>query len=343
MKAQALLGLLACWLAAAAPAWPQAVGEKETKGLTDYTESPIKASIAGRVQFPKGFMPAEPVRVRLETHTGGILDQIVAGTDGRFQFNHVACGFYVLAVDVAGYRPVRLPVEHSFIPAEGLVLSLVSGEGSAAQAAAIPPKALREHQRGVESLAKKDEAKSITSFEKAIELCPLFDDAYSDLALVHLQRKDLPAARQVLERALAKNSDNLRALVLLGRTARLQGEYPRAVDVLGRALVHKEASWVARLEMGEALVALNRMEEASLHIARAHELNPGLPSIHQLHYNTLIRRSQYRAALAELDEFLSLFPEHSLALKARQQRAALAQKVASEPSPAVAASANPKN
>lgn len=344
MKLRGLLGFLGCCLAAAAPAAPQAVGQKpDPQGPTNFTESPVKASISGRVQFPGNLMPAEPVRVRLETHTGGLLAQLVAGTDGRFQFNQVVCGFYVLAVDVAAYRSVRLPVEHSFIPAEGLLLSMVASEGSAAPAAAIPPKALREHQRGVESLAKKDEAKSIVSFEKAITLCPFFDDAYSDLALVHLQRKDLVAARQVLDRALTKNPDNLRALVLLGRTARLQGDYARAVEALGRSLAYKEASWVARLEIGEALAALGRFDEASTHIARAHQLNPGLPSIHQLHYNTLIRRSQYRAALAELDEFLSLFPEHSLFVKARQQRAALAQKVASESSTAVAAAANPKN
>ena len=70
--------------------------------------------------------------------------------------------------------------------------------------------------------------------------------------------------------------------------------------------------------------------------ARAHALNPGVPAIHQLHYNLLIRGSHYAAALAELDEFLRLFPAHSLAARARQQRAALAARVGEPASVAVA-------
>jgi len=65
------------------------------------------------------------------------------------------------------------------------------------------------------------------------------------------------------------------------------------------------------------------VEDAYPHLMRAHELNPGAPTVHLNLYNAQILRSDYRAAVAELDEFLKLFPDHPQAEPARRQRRAL--------------------
>jgi Tfp pilus assembly protein PilF len=307
----------------------------EPTGPMDYTESPVKASIAGYVRIAGGAKLEGAAEVRLETTTGLMLYQSTAGKNGNFHFSNIPCGFYVLAVDVAGYQPVRMPLEHSFIPAEGIFLYLQPADGteaaavraSAAAGVEVPDKARKEFVRGMERLARNDPEKSIVHLQKAVEMCPAFDDATTQLALVYLQKKNYAEAQRVLEKATAANDKNARAFALLGRTYREQRMYQKAVLTLTRAIELKESSWMARLELGEAYSGLGQFAQALPHMARAHELNPGIPAIHQRYYNTLVRTNQLRPALAELDEFLKLFPDHALAPRARQQREALAKAV----------------
>lgn len=80
---------------------------------------------------------------------------------------------------------------------------------------------------------------------------------------------------------------------------------------------------MAHLELGKTLLGLEQAEAAYPHIARAHELNPAAASAHILLYNTLILRNHHQAGLAELEEFLRLFPDHPVAAQARQQREGL--------------------
>ncbi|GEM_PF-2083866 len=314
---------------------PPPFQKPEVDGLTNFTESPVKASIAGYVRLPGGGKLEGGAEVRLETTTGLMLYQSRLGKNGNFHFSHVPCGFYVLAVDVAGYKPVRMPLEHSFMPAEGIFLNLEPAEGAEAAAARasadvdanVPEKARREFVKGMEKLGRNDPEKSIVHLQKAVEMCPAFDDASTQLALVYLQKKDYAEAQAVLERATAANDKNARGFALLGRAYREQKMYAQAVAALARAIELKESSWMARLELGEAYSGLGQFEQALPHMARAHELNPGMPAIHQRYYNTLVRTNQLRPALAELDEFLKLFPDHPLAGRARQQREALAKAV----------------
>jgi Flp pilus assembly protein TadD len=312
---------------------------EESRTPSNYTESPVKADIAGRVVAAAGYELPEKILVRLETHTGILLQRLWTGRGGNFQFSHIVCGFYVLAVDLPGYQPIRMAVEHSFIPAEGLRLRLVrseepSGEGGSAGEETLTTlnplrdDAVKEFQKGLAKHADEKFDASIRHFRKAIELDPTLDEAHLQLALVYLQQRKPAEAQSVLEDATLRNPRNARTLALLGRAYRLQSQWDKAAASLSRAVEIKDDFWIAQLELGQALVALGRVDEAFPHVRRAHELNPTEASTHQTYYNTLIRRSDYRAALEELDEFLRLFPRHSLAEKARAQREALSKEVA---------------
>lgn len=331
----AVLALL-CTASAAAQKLP--FPTQEGSAPSDYTESPVKADIAGRVVPAAGFDLPEKVLVRLETHTGIMLQRTWTGRGGNFQFSHIVCGFYVLAVDLRGYHPIRMAVEHSFIPAEGLMLRLMRKEESAegledagpASGEPLNPlrrEAAREFQKGQERFAEEKLEESIRHFRKAIQIDPTLDEAHLQLALVYLRRRDAPGAQSVLEDATLRNPGNPRTLALLGYAHRLQSQWDKAVAALSRSVEINEGYWIAQLELGQALVALGKFAEAYPHIQRAHELNPREASSHHLYYNALIRRGDYRAALDELDEFLRLFPKHPLAEKARVQREALSKEV----------------
>lgn len=296
--------------------------------LVDQTIAPF----AGFVRFPAGDEPPDSVLVRLETSTGTLLDQRWTNRGGRFEFTNVACGSYVIAADVAGYRPVRLAVEQTYYPQEGIVLYMVprEGAGSPAESGAIslaelqiPEVARKEYTKGLEATAAKKPDRAVRHFRKAIELYADYDDAYIQLALVHLSSGAYPEAQQAAKTAIAHNEKNSRAHALLGVAQREQKQPQEAVKALEQSIRLEENSWFSQFELGKTYLEQQELESAYRHLRRAHELNPDKAVVHLNLYNVLILRNEFAAAAAELDDFLALFPQHPQAARARQQRQAL--------------------
>lgn len=308
----------------------------EAKGAVDWTESPIKPEIAGFVRYSQGMGAPSPILVRLETKTGTLLHQTWTGKLGEFSFPEVACGYYVLAIDASGYKPVRMVVEHSFIPAGTLLLYLVPGEkntlspedaSTRERALPIPEPARREYEKGLRGLSEKKAREGVGHFRRAIHLYADYDDAYVQLGWVYLQEGAYPEARQTLENAIRRNDKNAAAHALLGSVERKQNRHREAVQELERSLELEEASWRPHLELGEILVKLGDVDRAYPHAVRAHELHPTLASVHLQLYNTLILGNDFKGAVAELEEFLRLFPTNSLVPRVKEQRAALLVKL----------------
>lgn len=304
---------------------------------TENPVSPVKGPITGIVRFPPGEESGEPILVQLETNTGYLMSQVWTKRSGRFEFFNVACGTYVLAVDVAGYRPIRMTVDHSYEPAEGLVLQLIPDETqttaapggvTSLRALQVPAAARQEFEKGQKAAAEKNPESAIWHFEKAIEIHADYDEAYVQLSLTQLHRGNFAETRRVAEKAVARNDRNARAHALLGVALREEGKLAESAAALTRAAELEESSWFTQLELGRTLLALRRPDDAYTHLLRAHELNPESPAVHLNLYNDLILRSDYRAAVEELDEFLKLFPHHPQAGPARKQRQALSTDLA---------------
>lgn len=314
MKNRSICAFCLAILAAAAVAWAQS-----------------RPVIAGSVRI-RGGNSGQLVLVQLYSQFGGLVSRVTTSSSGRFEFFGVQPGQYDLVVDVTGYKVVRIRVEYAVAPVDGILIDLVpeakSEEPAPGPAVPLrvlqaPPKARQEYDRAVESVNQKKPAEAASHFRKAIELYPDFDEAYLQLGMVHLQQNDAVQAQAAFENVTRLHPQSERGFMLLGRSFRMQKKLEEAAQALERSIQLKEDSWFARMELGETFIALGRIEDAHPHVLRAHELNPAEPLIHQLYYNTLIRRNQHREALAELDEFLKLFPEHALAARARQQREAL--------------------
>src|SRR5258708_32898023 len=62
----------------------------------------------------------------------------------------------------------------------------------------IPPKALRAFQKGVELLAKKDAARSVPQFQRAIAEFANFYDAYYKMGVADLNLSRIADAQQTL-------------------------------------------------------------------------------------------------------------------------------------------------
>lgn len=334
IRAAALLAALG----AAVPLLAQDLPSRrpDGNGPTDWTENPIKPEISGFINYRDSKDAPMSISVRLQSNSGILIRETRTGKLGEFSFPIVACGDYVLAVDASGYRSVRVSVEHSFIPSEPIRIVLIPMEGAASAAAEeaggmqqsnVPEKAHKQYQKGLQELGRRNPGQSIDHFRKATEIYPKYELAYMHLGWVHSQQREFVQAQTALEKALELNASNPVTHALLGNVRRQQNRIPEAVQELERSLRLEEAYWRAHEDLGEILLKAGKVEQAYPHLVRAHQLNLAPAAIHLQLYNALILRDDFAGAAAELDEFLQLYPKHTLAAKVRQQREGLRAKL----------------
>jgi Flp pilus assembly protein TadD len=96
-----------------------------------------------------------------------------------------------------------------------------------------------------------------------------------ELAGELMKSSDLPAARAMLERIVAFDSENGRAHWLLGVTLAQSGDVAKGLEHLRRAVVLEPALGEARYDLGVALLEMGEVREAIVHLQRAAELSPG--------------------------------------------------------------------
>lgn len=291
----------------------------------DYPVSPNKAEIAGYVRLAQDNRGVGSVLVRLETDTGTLVAQTWTSHSGRFEFPGIGCGYYVIAVDVPGYKPIRIPVEHSFESFDQ-VLYLAPGantpppENASSQRQHIPLPAWREYEKAQQALAQKNLASAIEHLRQALRRAPDFEEASFQLSLAYLQQGALEQSQEILEKALRLNPNNARFCTLLGVVLARQQRTDRAVEALKQAVAGDGRAWRAHFELGRILMFEGKFAEAYDHARQAHRLNPRSAMVHLLLYNLFLLRRDFQAALTEAEELLDQFPDAPWTPQIRERR-----------------------
>lgn len=71
-----------------------------------------------------------------------------------------------------------------------------------------------------------------------------------------------------------------------------------------------------------------KFEDAYRHASLAHQLTADVPDVHLVFYNACINSQKYTTALAEIDEYVRLYPNSDVAKKMLVVRKQLSRKVA---------------
>ncbi|HXF06393.1 MAG TPA: tetratricopeptide repeat protein [Blastocatellia bacterium] len=291
----------------------------------DNPVSPNKAEIAGYIRLVQDNRGVSSVLVRLETDTGTLVAQTWTSHSGRFEFPGIGCGYYVIAVDVPGYKPIRIPVEHSFESFDQ-VLYLVPGvneylsEGASSRPPHIPLSARREYEKAQQALAKKNLASGIEHLRQTLRLAPDFEEASFQLSLAYLQQGALEQSREILEKALRLNPSSARFSTLLGIVLARQQRTDLAVKAFKQAIARDDRAWRAHFELGRILMFEGNFDEAYDHARQAHRLNPRSAMVHLLLYNLSLLRRDFQAALTEAEELLDQFPDTPWTPQIRERR-----------------------
>ena len=241
-----------------------------TPGLAQ--EQAGRARIDGQVTDGSG-TPLSGATVSLRTPEGKAGPEVTSDTGGRFTFDRVAAGAWVLEVTAPDHRAgrvgVHLPHESSWL---GPVDVRLSREGSEprteAPAASVTPEspagAAEEPERGTLTVAPAPAGDlEVSASYSAVQLA--LASGRSDLA------------RELAATVPSTDAGSADLFFQIGREFLLAGETTLAVAFFGRALEQETEHVQARYERALGLLALGRLGEARKDLEAVCQLQPDGP------------------------------------------------------------------
>jgi len=300
---------------------------------------PQECSISGRVLYGNNFQAAENISVHLEQR-GIVRDRTYTMGMGRFEFRGLTKDYYTIVASADGFRPTQHEVDLTYfcqnrnttIMLEPETVVTVQGPTAPAVSARellVPDDARKAYEKGVRELHGKGRPeKSLEHLRKAIELHRDYDEAYVQLAWAHLQLEKPAEAKEVLETAISVYPDNARAHVLQGLLYSQQGDLEAAIASLQRGVEADDNNWLGHYELGKALFRSERIQAALPHAQRAHELNLQNPNVHLLLHDVSLQLEDLETALAEVNEYIELYPDADIIPRLRQHAEVLQQTIA---------------
>jgi protein O-GlcNAc transferase len=204
---------------------------------------------------------------------------------------------FIFVLFILALAPAQL-LAQTDAPASGSVLREVSPEARAALA------------KGQELLYNKDIKGGIASFKKVVELEPEYPIGYLLLGNAYMQAQQWKDAQSAFETAARLDPENATALLGAGSALNQQQDWSGALKPLQQSLKLKTDSAEANYELARSLMALNRLQEAELHVRMSISLNDKYAVPHILMGDIFLALYENAdAAIAEYEKYLRLDPD----------------------------------
>lgn len=287
----------------------------------------MKFTVRGTVLDAATNRGADGVKVDLRQQGGATVASVFTANSGEFSFTDVGSGTYEITVAEVGYEPIdqQVSVEDSTF---GLQLRLRKASNQPAGTAgatisvrelSIPRKAHDFMLKAVTLLYEKnDDRGSIEQFQRAIKEYPGYYEAYAQMAVAYLNLGEMANSEEALKKSIdvsqQRYSEAYFALAGLYLDAK---RFADAEPIARKATELDDASWKGHYELATALFGLDRWPEAEIEARAATERDGNGPETHLLLANVHLRLHDYSAVLADLDAYLKLDPNGTLAERAR--------------------------
>ncbi len=191
----------------------------------------------------------------------------------------------------------------------GLLAQADASTGTQARGS-VSPEAREALAKGQELLYGKDIKGSIASFKKVVELAPAYARGHVLLGNAYMQAQQWKDAQSAFETAARLEPENATALLGIGASLNQQQDWSGALKPLQQSLKIKADSAETQYELGRSLTALNRLQEAEIHVRMSIALNDKYALPHILMgdiYVYLYENAE--AAVVEYEQYLRLDPD----------------------------------
>ncbi|RPI28584.1 MAG: tetratricopeptide repeat protein [Acidobacteria bacterium] len=252
-----------------------------------------------------------------------------AGLDGSFKFRKLQAGSYVLIVAVARQGEMRRTIEigPTLADKKGRVREVIQFAGSRSPDDAevisksqltVPREAREEVSRAQNCLGKHDVLGAKTHLSNAVQLAPHFAEAWNELGVIAYQTADFPTAEHHFRRALKEEPGAYWALVNLGGALLALGKDQEALEINQSAVRRAPEDALAHSQLGKSYMRMQDPAKAETHLRQAKALDPRHFSSPQLALADLYYlQGRFQERISELEEYLKYHPDGDFATRVR--------------------------
>ena len=258
-----------------------------------------------------------------------------AGFDGRFRFHNIKPGAYSLVIYFPGIGQViqSLDLTRSFSDARGriqkqfefgekelhVVMQNAQENTVTVRELSIPWGAKAEYEKALVRLEHSDGDGAIQHFEKAVEKAPQFAEAFNQIGTIYFQQREFSKAEHYFREALEKDPQAYEPLVNLGG-ALLSLDRPReALAINQHAQNTRPGDPLANAQLGLSYMALGDYQRAIECLETTEKLDPAHFTYPQIPLAEIyIHLADRPSAQRQLEEFLKLHPDSPRSEKVRR-------------------------
>lgn len=278
-----------------------------------------------QVFMPDGSLPPREIRLSL-TSDGGLVETFFTDSKGRFMLTRKEGlkpdAAYTVTITGDGrtfattsqsfklygvyYIPIFLrPIEDAKPNPVGIV-----DVGELEEQ--VPDEARIAFMSGNEAMNAGRMAEAVERFQHAIAIYPKYFRALNDLGVLLIRLNKEDEAAKTFEQAIAIAPQIYYPRLNLAVIKTRQGKYKEAVEMLDKLQKEHPKLTAIRTALADALLALNRLDEAEVHLHAALEGKSLLPQVKgNIYYQLGLlhnRQRKYEAAANELASALKSLP-----------------------------------
>ena len=299
------------------------------------------ATLAGYVYCEPESHAPQNVHVDLRGADQSQLASVTTTDDGQFRFDGLKQAVYTVSVNEPGFEPVAVTVDLSGASHNDVAIclkprtktnDLPTSSFISAHELSMPAKARDFMESGKKKLyLDKYSAAAQHDFQQAISLAPGYYEAHYQLAMAYLSLGNNSEAEKSFRKSIEVSGDKYgEADVRLGAILMDLGNVTEGVKAIRRGLQLNANFWLGHYELGRALLNQKHIREAQDSAEHARLLAPDTAIVYRLLANIHLQLKDYPALLQDIDEYLTLDPDSPAGLRAKEFRAQITQKMASE-------------
>lgn len=305
-------------------------------------QSDQTGNILGEIRMARGDLPPQRIKVTLTTR-GIMVDAIYTDDSGRFVFSNLPGNPYTVVIDEEGYRRIeeRIVVSPSIRINNSIFLTLqplmtrqepaaVAVQGANPNVVNVaefleryPSDVRKEYERGVraEQRGKTDEA--IDRYQKVVRMAPDFYFARNNLGSLLTGKGEFAEAEEQFEEVIRLNQTDAAGYLNLGNVFLLTGRLAEALPMVEEGLRKQPSHAFGHFLLGSVYSRMGRAVDAERELRESLRLDPTQSRPHLEMVNVYMRQNRNADAIHELKVFLEVFPQDSMAPRARQVLARL--------------------
>ena len=287
--------------------------------------------IQGYVFFPSGRKAEGTIIVKLTSLQYGDL-QVIPDSSGSFTFSSLAPGSYTVIINAGdeyevaregvfidtdlnmSRMGVRLPsTSRRYTVMVHLQLKPNAAIGKPgvvnAALAAVPEKARKLYERGVEQSRADDAAKAADSLKQAVTVYPNFPLALNELGVQYLKLQQINKAVDVLREACKLNPEAFPSRLNFGIALLEAKQFAPAEEQLREASKRNNNSATAHMYLGIALLRQSKFDESEKELLTATQANATQLGMANYYLGGLYwRKKDYPHAVEQLEKYLASTP-----------------------------------